>query len=106
VARARGHRRYYAGILRGHEAQIVRRYDGELKVLAAAPFPPGATGWHDLTLAAERDTLTLSVGNQLVLTAKDDAFTSGGAGFVVNTGSIVADGVHIGRLAVENGPAA
>lgn len=99
VARARGHRRYYAGILKGGEAQIILRYDREVRVLAAAPFAPGAIGWHDLAFSVAGDSLTLAVDGETLLTASDTTLRSGGAGFVVNTGSIVANGFHVAREA-------
>ena len=97
VARARGHRRYYAGILRGSEAQLILRYDRETRILASAPFAPGAIGWHDMTLSVVGDRLSLSVDGTVLVTASDVTLRSGGAGFMVNTGSIVADGFHVIR---------
>jgi ADP-ribosylglycohydrolase len=92
VARSRGHRRYYAGMLKGSEALIVRRYDDEVTVLAHAAVPIGATGKRDLKFSLKGPELRLAVDGAERLVVSDDTFASGGAGFIVEKGTIVADG--------------
>ncbi|MBZ9938567.1 ADP-ribosylglycohydrolase family protein [Mesorhizobium sp. BR1-1-16] len=92
IARSRGHRRYYAGMLKGNEACIVRRYDDEVEVLARAPVASGAVGKRDLMFSLNGDDLHLSVDGVECCAARDDRFQSGAAGFIVEKGTIVADG--------------
>ena len=102
VARARGHRRYYAGVLKGTEAQILKRYDDTVAVLARADVGAGASSKRDLRLSLKGDELRFAVDGKAVASARDDTFVSGGAGFLVERGTIVADGflVHaLGRSA-------
>jgi ADP-ribosylglycohydrolase len=99
VARARGHRRYYAGILKGEEALILKRYDDQVSVLARASVAVGASGKRDLKLSLSGDQLRFTVDGKEVATARDGSFTSGGAGFLVERGTIVADGFLVHALA-------
>jgi len=99
VARSRGHRRYYAGMLKGNEALIVKRHDDEVTVLARVQVPIGATGKRDLKLSLKGSELRLAVDGEERLVANDNTFTSGGAGFIVEKGTIVADGFLIHALA-------
>lgn len=95
VARARGHRRYYAGMLKGREALIVRRRDDEVTVLSRVPLERGAEGKRDLKLTVSGDQLRFWVDGRPAGEAVDLTFTSGGAGFIVEKGTIVADGFLI-----------
>jgi ADP-ribosylglycohydrolase len=92
VARARGHRRYYAGMLKGSEALIVKRYDDEVTVLSRVPVPIGATGKRDLKLSLKGSQIRFSVDGAEAGVAHDESFVSGGAGFIIEKGTIVADG--------------
>jgi ADP-ribosylglycohydrolase len=95
VARARGHRRYYAGMLRGREALIVRRRDDEVTILSRVPVERGAEGKRDLKLTVSGDRLHFRVDGRPAGEAVDSTFISGGAGFIVEKGTIVADGFLI-----------
>jgi hypothetical protein len=102
VARARGHRRYYAGILKGREALILKRCDETVAVLARAEVGTGASSKRDLRLSLKGDHLRFAVDGKEIASVRDGSFTSGGAGFLVERGTIVADGflVHaLGRSA-------
>lgn len=92
VARARGHRRYYAAMLKGREALIIRRRDDEVTVLSRVAVDPGAEGKRDLQFSLAGDRLTLKVDGKPAGEARDAAFASGGAGFIVEKGTVVADG--------------
>jgi len=98
VARARGHRRYYAGVLKGTEAQILKRYDDTVAVLARADVGAGASSKRDLRLSLKGDELRFAVDGKAVASARDDTFVSGGAGFLVERGTIVADGFLVHAL--------
>jgi hypothetical protein len=99
VARARGHRRYYAGILKGTEALILKRYDDTVAVLARTEVGSGTSSKRDLKLSLSDDRLRLAVDGKEVASARDDTFQSGGAGFLVERGTIVADGFLVRAIA-------
>jgi len=98
VARSRGHRRYYAGLLRGTEALIVRRLDDDVAVLGRAPVAVGAAGKRDLKFSLEGDQLRLAVDGVECVAVRDGTFATGGAGFIVEHGTIVADGFLVHAL--------
>jgi hypothetical protein len=98
VARSRGHRRYYAGMLKGNEALIVRRHDDEVTVLGRSPVEIGATGKRDLKFSLKGGELRLTVDGKERVAVIDDAYTSGAAGFIVEKGTIVADGFLVHGL--------
>jgi hypothetical protein len=95
VARARGHRRYYAGLLAGGHARIVRRRDDEEVVLAERPHPYAIDDRHRLELRVHGSRLQLLVDAEPCVQADDDAYSSGGAGFVVCRGAILGDGFEV-----------
>ena len=97
VARARGHRRYYAAALSGGEALLLKRRDGAVRVLArarcaAAPDAPLA-----LALTAAGAALRVSVAGRPLLEAQDAEYVSGGAGFLVEEGGYLARGFRVER---------
>lgn len=92
VARCCGHRRYYAALLSGGDTlQLVRRWDDEETVLASAPFSYQEFERYQLTLSVRGGELSATVGG-LTLTAADKALSSGGAGFLVDSGAVFIDG--------------
>jgi ADP-ribosylglycohydrolase len=95
VARARGHRRYYAALLTGGQAVIVRRYDGSEDVLAGRDFRYEIDDVHELELSVRGDRLAMYVDGELQVQATDTAFATGGAGYVVDRGAVLADGFRI-----------
>jgi hypothetical protein len=98
VARARGHRRYYAGLLADGHARIVRRRDHEEVTLAELPHPYRIDGRHRLELRVRGERLELLVDDEPWVDAVDDLYRSGGAGFVVHSGAILADGFQVRNL--------
>ena len=98
VARARGHRRYYAGMLKDNEALIIKRYDDEVTVLSRVPVAVGAVGKRDLKLSLKGDQIGFTVDGAAAGSAVDDSFVSGGAGFIIEKGTIVADGFLVQAL--------
>ncbi len=98
VARARGHRRYYAGMLKGNEALIVKRFDDEVTVLSRVPVAIGAVGKRNLKLSLKGNRIGFTVDGTDAGTAFDDSFASGSAGFIIEKGTIVADGFLIHAL--------
>jgi ADP-ribosylglycohydrolase len=95
VARTHGHRRYYAGLLRDGAAVLVKRRDDTQHELARCDFPYQVDAVHELALTVDGTHLTLTVDGHLLLQADDDSYASGGAGFVVDTGAILAKGFHL-----------
>ena len=99
VARARGHRRYYAAVLCGGEARLLKRRDGTVKILARRPCdaPPDVPLEMALTVAG--DELRCAVAGCVVVTATDGEYVSGGAGFLVEEGGFLARGFRVERAA-------
>jgi len=98
VARARGHRRYYAGRVTGGKAQIVRRRDDALEVLAEAPVDYAEHDTLEFSFAVNGDALEFRVGERAVVTASDTMYASGGAGFYIDEGTVPARGFAVHAL--------
>ena len=103
VARARGHRRYYAGVLCGGEARLVKRRDGTVEVLACCPYDAPHDRPLAVALTAAGDELRFAVGGRALLTARDGEYASGGAGFLVEEGGYLARGFTVERAARDGG---
>ncbi|MPV36275.1 ADP-ribosylglycohydrolase family protein [Georgenia subflava] len=99
VARARGHRNYYAAVLDSWRTlTLVRRDHDEEHVLARADVEYAEDSPLDLALTCRGTQLSCTVGGRAVLVAEDDssrALRSGGAGFLVTTGTMLADGFTV-----------
>ncbi len=104
VARARGHRRYYAAVLCAGEARLLKRRDGALRVLAsrAHETPPDAALPVSLTVAG--DELRFAAAGRVLLTARDGEYRSGGAGFLVEEGGYLACGFRVEAQDGRPGP--
>jgi hypothetical protein len=101
LLRSQGHRRYYAALLSGGSTvSIVRRLDGQTTVLAAAPFAYAEERLHALEFAAQGHRLTLSIDGEPLLAVEDKeaALDCGGAGFLIDTGTMLADGFAVRGL--------
>ena len=98
VLRARGLRRYYAALFAdGDRVAIVARHDGALHTLAETAFPYQMERPYALHFAAAGDRLSLTVNGVPLLETRDDRYPSGGAGFVIDEGTMLADGFRIRR---------
>lgn len=96
VLRAGGLRRYYAALFSGGDRiAIVARQDDAVHPLAQAAFPYEMERRYALRFAADRDRLSLAVDGTPLLEARDDRYRSGGAGFVIDAGTMLADGFRI-----------
>jgi len=99
VARARGHRRYYALVLRGGgetaRLSLEREWDGERTVLASCPVIHEIDERHVVALTVRGPELEAAFDGVAVLSARDDRIRSGGAGFVVHAGAFLADGFAV-----------
>lgn len=98
VARSKGHRRYYAAVLRDGAAILERRMDGAVEELARRPYPYAIDKTYCLRFALCGTQLQLFINGEQILQAQDDAYACGGAGFLVEQGAMLADGFTIERL--------
>lgn len=98
VARARGHQRYYSAMLKGGEAVIVKRLDGAAIELAKEPFCYSVDKTYTMCFSLLNDKLTFYIDGKEIVKATDRSYVSGGAGFIVERGAILADGLTIERL--------
>lgn len=93
VARATGHRQYYAACLKGgNTAEIFMQQNGERTILASVPFGYQDDSVYQVALRVEGTLLQLSIDGQVVATTHDDTYAVGGAGFYINQGTMTADG--------------
>ena len=99
VARARGHRRYYAGVLCGGEARLVKRRDGTVQVLARCPCDAPHDQPLEVALTVVGEELRFALGSRALLAARDGEYASGGAGFLVEEGGYLASGFRVERAA-------
>lgn len=103
VARAKGHRRYYGAVLTNGQAVIYRQKDGERITVASESFDfeSGVDHIYNMKFTVNKDTLTLYVDGKAAVSGQDEAYTCGGAGFVVDYGAILADRFEIIRVKGE-----
>ena len=99
VARARGHRRYYAGILENQTAKIIKRTDRTVQVLAEMKYPYKENLTLILALSAAGETLRFAIDGHEVLSATDSAYSAGGAGFLIEEGTVPAHGFAVRKIA-------
>lgn len=98
VARAKGHRRYYAAVFQDGMAKILCRKDWEITELAAVPYDYKIDGEYQLTFAVQGTHLTLSVDGASVAEAEDSSYSQGGAGYLVDRGAILGDGFLVEKI--------
>jgi hypothetical protein len=109
VLRSVGHRRFYAAMFEeGKRVTIVKHRDRDRLVLAAAEFPYEIDESHLVTARCVGRELMVDVDGAEVLSTSetDSPYLGGAAGFIVEGGTVYADGfsVHLldGNLAVRN----
>ncbi|QUW23041.1 ADP-ribosylglycohydrolase family protein [Sporosarcina sp. Marseille-Q4063] len=95
VARSKGHRRYYSVLFTNSKLKICKRRDAELIELATVDFNLELDKRYDVIFYLKGETLEVSINGDVMVTAKDDEYRSGGAGFVVNSGAILANGFKV-----------
>lgn len=98
VGRARGHRRYYAAVYQNGEAQIWRRRDADCCILARKACAVAFDEPQEFTFLLCGHRLEFAIEGQQILTAEDDHFPSGGAGFIVEEGGYLASGFAVTAL--------
>lgn len=99
VARAKGHRRYYGAVLSKGNAVIYKQEDDERVVIAIAPFEYVIDQTYELTFRVNKNELILFVDGKQAVVGRDSSYRYGGAGFVVDSGAILADEFEI--IAIE-----
>jgi ADP-ribosylglycohydrolase len=98
VVRARGHKRYYAGVVHDGKASIIKRRDDQLEILASVPLDFAANSRKRFDVRAAGRTISLSIGGRELVTAQDGEFVSGGAGFIIEGGTVPARGFSVRRI--------
>ncbi|MDO5689430.1 MAG: ADP-ribosylglycohydrolase family protein [Tissierellia bacterium] len=98
VARSKGHKRYYGAALNEYKEAILYKQRDEVRtVLARAPFVYEEDIGYELRLQVQGDQLRFFVDQQEIVTALDDSYTSGGAGFTISEGTMTANNFIIGK---------
>ncbi len=95
VVRSVGHRRYYAALIEGSFARIIKVKDRKKIILAEIDRGYHIDELHRLKFVAKGTKLVMKVDNHEVLSCVDNDYSCGAAGFVVNRGAILIDGVTI-----------
>lgn len=95
VARAKGHRRFYAAVVRHGELQLLMQRDAQRIVLASAPVDIQIDSVHELCLAVQGTRLVADVDGRRMVEAEDHTYASGAAGWLVERGSFLADGFEV-----------
>ena len=98
VIRARGHRRYYAGVVGAGKASLIKRIDGAVEVLASVDHRVAPNSRLQVEVSAKGDSLRLTLDGRPVVAARDATFPSGGAGFLIEGGTVPALGFSVRRL--------
>ena len=103
VARSKGHRRYYAALLEGgHTARLVKVRDDQMTILAERHFAYRQDHPYALQLAVAGDQLVMRVENVPLLSARDpEPYSGGAAGFLIDSGTMTADGFRVSALHPE-----
>lgn len=95
VARANGHRRYYAVLFYKDKLVIGKQKDDEWIELAQKDFDLKLDTRYQVSFVVNLNELEVTVDGVHVLNAADSEFTSGSAGFVVHSGAILANGFKV-----------
>ncbi|MFG2041382.1 ADP-ribosylglycohydrolase family protein [Dactylosporangium sp. NPDC048998] len=95
VVRARGHRSFTAAIFRLGGVELIEQQDDDRTILARADFDYRLDRRYHVTLTAAGAQLRVDIDGSTVLTARSTRTTGGGAGFLIETGTMSADGVEI-----------
>ena len=98
VARAKGHRRYYGAVLKDKKAVIYKQCDAERTVVAEAAFDFEIDDTRKLAFTLDGPELSLAVDGKTVVSGLDESYLCGGAGFVVDSGAILADGFEVRKI--------
>lgn len=92
VLRSVGHKRYYGAVLTDYnKAQIFVQKDKERRVLAETEYPYEEDKPYQLQFDANGTRLNFLVNGETILTAEDNTYSRGGAGFTISRGTMTCD---------------
>lgn len=96
VLRSAGHKRYYGAVLVEYKKAVVYMQKDKTRVtLGEAPYSYVEDVKYKLTFAACGGKLTFSLNDEVLIQAKDDTYSCGGAGFTVSDGTMTCDSLII-----------
>ncbi|REK77728.1 ADP-ribosylglycohydrolase family protein [Paenibacillus paeoniae] len=98
VARAKGHRRFYSALFSQDHIRICKHKDDQVIELASTSFDLQWDARYDVSFHLKGSSLQVAVNEKVVLSAEDDEYRAGGAGFIVQSGAILANGFKIEAL--------
>ena len=91
VARSEGHRRFYSLVIEDGSLKIIMNKDRERKTLAQVNNNYKLDTKYELSFEVKNNQLKGYLNGELLLTAKDDTYSVGAAGFIVDTGAVLID---------------
>ena len=98
VVRVRGHKRYYAGVVHKGKASIIKRFDDRFEILKSVPYFIEPNQALDFQVCVKKDLISLYLDNSFIIEASDEDFVSGGAGFIIETGTVPALGFSVKKI--------
>lgn len=98
VARAGGHRRYYGAVFTKKHAVIYKQLNGERTVIAKEPFDYKIDETYELSFIVKGSSLKFVVDGHEIVSGRDDSYPCGQAGFVVDSGAVLADRFEIRKV--------
>jgi hypothetical protein len=100
VVRARGHRRFLAAVFTApSRVQLIEQSDDRREVLAEIGFEYELDTIYEVACRCAGSRMAVSVDGVTVLEAETDHALGGGAGFIVECGTLTADGFVVRALA-------
>ena len=98
VVISRGHRRYYAGAVHNGMASIIKRCDDRLEILNSVKYIFEANQKLEFKVSVKKKHIKLFLGGEKIIEAFDGEFVSGGAGFIVEEGTVPALGFSVKNI--------
>lgn len=95
VARARGHRRYYGAVLTDGYALIYKQCNDSRVEIARSPWKYAEDVAYDMEFFVKGNCLRLYIDKKEAAVGTDTAYTCGQAGFVVDFGTVLAEGFSV-----------
>lgn len=96
VARSTGHRMYYALVFSEYsKIKIICRRNDEIRCIAAANFDYVEDRLYSVCLRVAGNLIQAEIDGTMILSVQDDQYSKGGAGFLVERGTMTADGFSV-----------
>jgi hypothetical protein len=86
-------------VARGRHAAILKHFDADVFVLNEIPFRFPENSTMEFSFRVQADALSMFIDGQPVLEARDTTLPSGGAGFLIEEGTVPARGFAVRRIA-------